>query len=392
MEKAINRVKRKLIGSAVLIMLMAICTGCTFLTSKESPPYIEITVEDTLFEDKFYYEQLSEDEQVIYKEIYQGLKDQKEEIYVHSVEAESVNTIFENVIYDFAEIFWTDGTAVSTTYDDTFYSEYHTVIEVNYTYSGEERAQKEAEIESAVAEIINDIPSELNEYEKIKYIYEYLINNVSYVEEAPDNQNLYSSLVRKETVCAGYAKATQYLLNQLGIYCTYVVGTTTRDGTTENHAWNIVRCAGNYYYVDVTWADPIGDEGNPLAVNELSYDYLCCSQSDLAETHVLQEGYDYPACHSNDLNYYRLNDMFYETANEQQLLNKLRTSIDAKAENVIFKFADAASYEYGRQLMLDKLMNSAAEYLCNRYQLNQVEYYYAEDAILHKFAVYWSYE
>ena len=84
--------------------------------------------------------------------------------------------------------------------------------------------------------------------------------------------------------------------------------------------------------------------------------------------------------------------MFYETANEQQLLNKLRTSIDAKAENVIFKFADAASYEYGRQLMLDKLMNSAAEYLCNRYQLNQVEYYYAEDAILHKFAVYWSYE
>ncbi|MBQ8559310.1 MAG: hypothetical protein IJ439_04930 [Tyzzerella sp.] len=392
MEKAIKRGKEKLIGAAILIMLLMICTSCALLVPKEAPPYMEILVEDIVFEDKFYYEQLSDEDQIVYKEIYQGLMDQKEKIYVHSIDAESVNKIFENVIYDFAEIFWIDGTAVSTTFDDTYYSEYHTVIEVNYTYSDEERAQKETEIESAVTEVINGIPSELNEYEKIRYVYEYLINNVSYVEEAPDNQNLYSSLVRKETVCAGYAKATQYLLNRLGVYCTYVVGTTTRDGETENHAWNIVRCAGNYYYVDVTWADPIVDEENPLAVNELAYDYLCCSQSDLAETHVLQEGYDYPACHSGDLNYYRLNDMFYETADEQQLLNKLRASIDAKAESVVFKFADAASYEYGRQLMLDKLMNSAAEYLCNRYRLNQVEYYYAEDAVLHKFAVYWSYE
>ena len=58
-----------------------------------------------------------------------------------------------------------------------------------------------------------------------KYIYEYLVNNVQYVEEAPDNQNIYSALVGKATVCAGYAKANQYLLNRMGIYCTYVIGT-----------------------------------------------------------------------------------------------------------------------------------------------------------------------
>lgn len=392
MGNVVKKAKNRFVGVALLAMLILSCTGCAFLVSKETPPYIEVTTEDAVFEDKFYYEQLTEEEQIVYKEIYQGLMDQQEEIYVHSEDAERASAIFECVVYDFAEIFWSDGTVAASTYDDTFYSDFHTVLELKYTYSSEERTQKETEIENAVTEIISGVPAEASEYEKIKYVYEYLVNSVEYVEESPDNQNLYSSLVRKETVCAGYAKATQYLLNRLGVYCTYVIGTATRDGETESHAWNIVRCGGNYYYVDVTWADPIVTEEDPMMADEMIYDYLCCSESDLAETHVSQEGYDYPACHSEDLNYYRLNDMFYETVDEGGLLNKLRASIDAKAESVTFKFADAALYEQGRQLMLDKLMNSAAEYLCEKYWLNQVEYYYAEDAVLHKFVVYWSYE
>lgn len=392
MENVIKKGKSRWIGAAVLVMLMLLCTGCTFLVSKEAPPYIEVTVEDTTFEDKFYYEQLSEEEQIVYQEIYRGIMDEQEEVYVHSADAERVSAIFEYVIYDFAEIFWSDGTVAATTYDDTFYTEVHTVLKLNYTYSSEEKSQKETEIENAVTEIVNGIPAEASEYEKIKYVYEYLVNSVSYVEESPDNQNLYSSLVRKETVCAGYAKATQYLLNRMGFYCTYVIGTARRDGETESHAWNIVRCNGNYYYVDVTWADPIVNEADPMAVHDTIYDYLCCSEATLAETHVKEAKYNYPECHSEDLDYFRLNDMFYETVDDGQLLSKLRASIDAKAESITFKFADAALYEQGRQRMLDKLMNTAAEYLCQRYRLNQVEYYYVEDAVLHKFTVYWSYQ
>ena len=38
---------------------------------------------------------------------------------------------------------------------------------------------------------------------KIRYVYEYLVNTVDYDENAPDNQNIYSALVGKSSVCAG---------------------------------------------------------------------------------------------------------------------------------------------------------------------------------------------
>lgn len=109
-----------------------------------------------------------------------------------------------------------------------------------------------------------------------------LASAVTYDLTADMNQSAYSALVNGKSVCAGYARAYQYLLQQLGIPCYYCTGYSGGD-----HAWNIVKLDDGYYNVDVTWDD----------ANTLRYDYFNKTDADFASTHVRQNLSVYlPAC------------------------------------------------------------------------------------------------
>lgn len=353
------------------------------------PPYIEVTIQESVFEDKFYYNHYSKEEQLVYREVYQGIVDREDTIVVHSADGELVNGILTEILFDFPEIFWIDGSGVSTTYDDSY-----TTLEPNYIYTKEEISTKQADIELEANRILKGISENSTDYEKIKYIYECLAHEIEYVEEAPDNQNIYSALVNKKTVCAGYAKATQYLLEKMDIYNIYALGEATSEGKTDSHVWNIVRCDGGYYNVDVTWADPVADDASQIELEETSliYDYLCCSDNTLQQTHARSKDYTYPACNSEQLDYYRLHQMHYDTSDRQVLLNAIYSSINAKQDKLIFRFADATLYEQGRGRIIDELLDTALQHLGRRYGLTTVNNYYKEDPQLNKLTLYWCYE
>lgn len=103
-----------------------------------------------------------------------------------------------------------------------------------------------AQLEAAANECIYSIPSDASDYEKIKYVYEYIIDLTDYDANGIDTQNIQSVLLYQKSVCAGYSKAFQYILNRMGLFCTYITG-TIRDG--GDHGWNMVRIGENYYYV-----------------------------------------------------------------------------------------------------------------------------------------------
>ena len=111
-------------------------------------------------------------------------------------------------------------------------------------------------------------------YKKEKYVHDKLIEKVSYHLGAEMNQSVYSALVNGQTVCAGYARAFQYLMQQLGIPCYYCTGYAG-----EEHAWNIVALDDGYYNVDVTWDDSDGGR----------YDYFNKTDMDYASSHVRQD-------------------------------------------------------------------------------------------------------
>lgn len=357
-------------------------------------PYAAVNVDEKSLANKFYYQQLSEKEKIPYKEILQGIRDNAKEIYLHEGNAQRTNELFQYVLDDFPEIFWCDGNATSTEYQGVLGAEGYTVLNPKYTYSGEEKEAKIQQVEAAAAECIAGAPADGTEYEKIKYVYEYLINTVDYQMGVPDNQNIISSLVNKTSVCAGYARGTQYLLEKMGIYNIYVIGTATDlNGSTEDHAWNLVRCDEKYYYVDTTWGDPVFQQDFEQGIEHaMTYDYLCCSAEEIKKTHSPAGNFAFPECNSGDLNYYKLNGMYYESCDKNELLGAIYRSIENQTPSTVFKFANDDLYNQAHDLIVNDLVQQGAQYLGSMYGLEEIPYSYEEDQVLDKITLYWIYE
>lgn len=209
--------------------------------------------------------------------------------------------------------------------------------------------------------------------------------------DASDSQNLFSALVGKESVCAGYARETQYLLEKLGVFCTYVTGTTRG----QPHAWNLVRCEGNYYYVDTTWGDPVFLQSDPSEISEaqqIQYDYLCCNEEELFRTHELDGEVPMPSCTSLQDNYYVREGCYYQRFDKERMRKQLNTEISAGKEVSVFKFSGKAAYEESREILLNNLIREGASNLAAWYQLSSARYSYQDDEVLYKITVYWQYE
>lgn len=89
---------------------------------------------------------------------------------------------------------------------------------------------------------------EITTYQKELAINALVIKELDYELNAPYNQSVYSSVINKTTVCAGYSALFGMMCNAAGIDCLYV--------SSKSHGWNIVKLDdGNWYVTDATWND-----------------------------------------------------------------------------------------------------------------------------------------
>lgn len=406
-EKSMRkRENRFLKGCVVLcvILILAVAAGLAGLfrgsvstvkertaSSAEQPVFQKVEIPAEEVAEKFYYSTLSEEEQQVYQAVLQGVRNNSETINVEMTDAKRVNQIYEFVLNDFPDIFWCSGAAETTAYQipGGGYSEFCP----EYTYEGEQKEQMQAQIEAEAEAILGaaDVSQSDPEYDRIRYVYEYVIRSVDYVENASDSQNLYSALVNKESVCAGYARETQYLLERLGVFCTYVTGTTRG----QPHAWNLVRCDGNYYYVDTTWGDPVflqTDGGSIPEEQQIQYDYLCCSEQELFRTHELDADVTFPSCTAVNDNYYVREGCYYQRFDQDRMQKQLNEEISSKEPVSVFKFSGQSAYEESRDRLMNGLIRDAASILAQQNGLSSVRYSYQDDPVLCKITVYWQYE
>lgn len=260
-----------------------------------------------------YYAMLNDKEKHIYRQIYANANG----LYpvfmpVEEITSSGLRDIFAAVYNDHPELFW-----LETAYVCKYKRSGQCVeIDLEFNRTAEELGSAKAEFDAQVNAIVSQVQELPDQYTKEKAVHDTLLDRISYHADAEMNQSAYSALVNGETVCAGYSRAFQYILQQIGIPCYYCTGYAG-----ESHAWNIVALEDGYYNVDTTWDDT--DGGN--------YDFFNKSDEDYANSHIRQEMSVYlPPC----------NGQMYRSAPQEQetVSDELRSLADTG-------FSDAQVFE-----------------------------------------------
>ena len=325
---------------------------------------------------EYYFKQLTEEEQRVYRELLKGIRSREKEFYLTISDDDSIDRSYHAVLKDHPEIFWVHNREkiYKTTYSDSDYC----VFTPGYTYTDGEIDEIQTAMEQSFQEVRALIPEDAGDYEKVRIVYTYVIDHAQY-QTGEDDQSIAGVFWKKSAVCAGYAGAVQYLLERLDIPCIYVDGSTK--GSTEGHAWDIVKIGQEYYYVDATNGDqPDFLNGDAAQLEEhktIIYDYLCPFPEEYEKTYTPSEELTVPACTAKDLDFYVLNQGYFEDYSWQDIYDYCKMRLDNGAAVVRFKFGSQEAFsEACRELLDDGVVQNVAQYYMKLHGLGQVEYHY----------------
>lgn len=326
-------------------------SGETQASGESGEETVSFLWEGASFVSHFAFDSLTDAQKQWYRDIEKSLGAMEETVRLSQEGIEAgldetcIDQIFQCVLIDHPELFYVEG------YTYTKYERGGSLLAIDFsgTYSMDSQSaltRKEA-IEAGAAVYLSGIAAESSEYEKVKYVYETLIRNTDYDLNSVDNQNIYSVFVNHLSVCQGYAKAAQYLLNRLGVECTLVMGTVD---TGEGHAWNLVKVDGSYYYVDATWGDASYRLESPEGVEDaympdINYDYLCVTTRELLRTHTLGGVVPMPDCTAVEANYYVREGALFTSYDREQMKALFDRAASQGKSDVTVKCSDSACFQ-----------------------------------------------
>ena len=158
------------------------------------------------------------------------------------------------------------------------------IIGFKYKYSKESlqgiRNKTSEKAKQAVAQVIKP---DMSETDKARAIHDYIVKNTKYDYDnflrgtiPQDSYTAYGVLIKGVGVCQGYAAAFNLMAKIAGIKSIGVSGEADGGG----HAWNMVKLDGKIGYIDVTWDDPVPDQGD-----RVRYNYFNISEEQIKQSH-----------------------------------------------------------------------------------------------------------
>lgn len=233
----------------------------------------------------------------LYTNIRTGIQQRKKTLHINSTIPESeVRYTIRWIMRDNPAIFWFAH--------QYHYDEANSTIHFQYTFSPE----RVKTIQHSINDVIeNDFCIEyvknLSQKEQVAYVYKWLVTYCTYNANSAYNQSIYSVFVRRNSVCTGYAKAAQYLLNLLGIESRLVFGRLHNDKDDGRHCWNLVKVSNEYYHFDACFGDSILDNvaiksgvQELFKIDGVNYNFLCVSTDEILRTRSIEDITTLPNC------------------------------------------------------------------------------------------------
>lgn len=252
---------------------------------------------------KYYYSQLNAGEQKYYNRILDAILVGKSSVKSPPfMNRATIAKVVKAINYDHPDLYYVDFRHLELCSAPT-----GVIFQICYHARSALKPILDSELEKRVARIIRIASqSDLHgEFEKCRWIHDYLVRHVRYNHEAsvqpdnhPDSFGIKGVFIDGAAVCEGISKAFKYLCDRLGVEALIVHGKSSQVmfGEDMPHAWNMVRLSGNYVHVDVTW-----DIGMSASCKYTRYDYFCISDKWMRMDHVFES---YPVCITNAFSYF----------------------------------------------------------------------------------------
>ncbi len=126
----------------------------------------------------YAYSTLDEETRIVYDEVLDAILSHEEEVSVSTVDTKILENAYKAVCADYGGLFWVSG------YVYTQYTRGGKLVGMDftpkYTMSHEERIGIQEQIDDSVEELLAGISVSNSDYEKAKYVFEILIQNVTH--------------------------------------------------------------------------------------------------------------------------------------------------------------------------------------------------------------------
>lgn len=351
---------------------------------------------ELLYNRDFFYDRLSYEEQKVYISMLRACREKEDMTFFDSVPEDTFLKAEYALFADHPEITWrwSYSGALTGTVDTVYFD----ITDENKRIRNEEAVKK-------ADEIINELDPELSDYEKMLVFYNRIIDDTDYLENEYD-QDMTSVFIEQDSVCAGYSRAFQYLCKSAGIECAYIEGIAYgfQNDDEEAHAWNLVKLDDEYYWVDVTWGDPLADDDK----YKKTYSYFCSDDSEFFKTHepeaavwlsdgngnILDEplySFELPTCDDSSLDYYKRTGAFFESYDREQIGAFLGERLEEDPEGVIeFKMGDVAQYVRAVNDLFDEraYIYDIVEDSLGRITVDTREIYFIQDDTTHVISMF----